>query len=110
MSESNLPNVINNFIAYTNNADSDKFVSLFAEDAVLNDWGTEYHTPKEIARWNQTDNIGKKSQFELVDSKKDGADTWMVTLKVGGNGFNGVSPFKMIVKDDLLESVQILPD
>ncbi|AKP67478.1 nuclear transport factor 2 family protein [Companilactobacillus ginsenosidimutans] len=110
MTENNLPEAIKNFVSYTNSADSEKFVSLFTPNAVLNDWGTEYHTPKEIAKWNQTDNIGKNSQFEIVDSKEDGTNQWIVTLKVSGNGFNGVSPFKMIVKDNKLESVQILPD
>lgn len=110
MSEQILPEAINNFVKYTNTADSENFVKTFTEDAELNDWGTKYQGHKGIASWNQTDNIGKKSQFEVVDAKKESDDTWIVNLKVTGNGFNGVSPFKMIVKGDLLQSVQILPD
>ena len=106
----NLPVAITNFIKTTNNADSTGFVNLFTNDAVLNDWGTEYHGPAEIAKWNQTDNIGKKSHFELVDAKKNPDDSWIVNLKVSGSGFNGMSPFKMLVVGDQLKGVQILPD
>ncbi|MBL3531488.1 nuclear transport factor 2 family protein [Companilactobacillus zhachilii] len=110
MSEQTLPEAINNFVNYTNTADSENFVKTFTTDAILNDWGTEYKGHEGIASWNQTDNIGKKSQFEVVNAKKESDNTWIVNLKVTGNGFNGVSPFKMIVKDNLLQSVQILPD
>lgn len=110
MSEQTLPEAINNFVNYTNSADSENFVKSFTEDAVLNDWGTEYQGQKGISSWNQTDNIGKKSQFEVVNAKKENDNTWIVNLKVTGNGFNGVSPFEMEVKGDLLQSVKILPD
>lgn len=110
MSEQTLPEAINNFVNYTNSADSENFVKSFTEDAVLNDWGTEYQGQKGVASWNQTDNIGKKSQFKVVDAKKENDNTWIVNLKVTGNGFNGVSPFEMEVKGDLLQSVKILPD
>jgi len=108
--DTNLPVAITNFINTTNNADSTGFVNLFTTDAVLNDWGTEYHGPNEIAKWNQTDNIGKKSHFELVDAKQNTDEIWTVNLRVSGNGFNGTSPFKMSVTGDKLSGVQILPD
>lgn len=105
-----LPAAITNFINTTNNADSTGFVQLFTADAVLNDWGTEYHGPVGIGKWNQTDNIGKQAHFELVDFTQNDDDSWTVNLAVTGNGFNGTSPFKMVVVKDQLQSVQILPD
>jgi len=105
-----IPTVITNFITTTNNADSTGFVALFTTDAVLNDWGTEYHGPSEIAKWNQTDNIGKQSHFELVDAIQNNNGSWTVNLTVSGNGFNGTSPFQMTVVGGQLQSVQILPD
>jgi len=110
MSKTNLPVVINNFIKYTNEGNSESFVGLFSEDASLNDWGNIYNGPKEISTWNKTDNIGKQSHFELVDAKEDSSGNWIVNLKVTGNGFNGTSPFEITVKDELIQSVQILPD
>ncbi|MFC6322696.1 nuclear transport factor 2 family protein [Companilactobacillus baiquanensis] len=110
MDQNNLPEAINNFIKYTNDGDSEKFISIFSKDATLNDWGNIYHQPKEIAIWNKTDNIGKKSHFELVDAKETGIDTWVINLKVSGNGFNGTSPFEIVLEKDLIKSLQILPD
>lgn len=110
MPDLTLPTAIATFISATNAADSDQFVAQFTTDAVLNDWGTEYHGPTEIAKWNQTDNIGKQSHFELQDFTQDNATTWTVQLVVTGQGFNGTSPFRMTLKDDLLANVTILPD
>lgn len=53
----------------------------------------------EIARWNQTDNIGKQSHFDLVDIEGDGPD-YVVTLKVSGNGYNGTGPMTITVDGD----------
>jgi len=92
----------------TNNADSTGFVALFTPDAVLNDWDTEYHGPSEIAKWNQTDNIGKQSHFELVDAIQNDNGSWTVNPTVSGN--NGTSPFQMVAVGEQLQSVQILPD
>lgn len=110
MSQTNLPKAINNFIKYTNEGDSEQFVAQFSKDSTLNDWGNIYNTPKEIAVWNKTDNIGKQSHFELVDAKETNTDKWLVNLKVSGNGFNGTSPFEIIIENDLIKSLQILPD
>lgn len=110
MDDLTLPSAITNFIAATNAGDSQQFVAQFTPDAVLNDWGTEYHGPAEIANWNQTDNIGKQSHFELQDFTQDDATTWTVQLVVTGNGFNGTSPFRMTIKDNRLVNVTILPD
>jgi len=110
MDDLTLPTVITDFINTTNAADSAGFVALFAADATLNDWGNEYHGPDGIAKWNQTDNIGKDSHFELVDFQQDSATDWTVQLAVTGNGFNGTSPFKFSVADNKLTLVAILPD
>ncbi|KRK36307.1 nuclear transport factor 2 family protein [Levilactobacillus parabrevis] len=110
MDDLTLPAAIAAFITATNAADSDQFVAQFTPDAVLDDWGTTYNGPTEIAKWNQTDNIGKQSHFELEDFTQDNAMTWTVQLNVTGNGFNGTSPFRMTIKDDLLVRVEILPD
>ncbi|MGX6427722.1 nuclear transport factor 2 family protein [Levilactobacillus yonginensis] len=110
MDDLTLPTAITNFITTTNDADSEQFVAQFAPDAFLDDWGNVYRGPAEIAKWNQTDNIGKESQFALQDFTQDDATTWTVHLNVTGKGFNGVSPFRMTIKNDLLASVEILPD
>lgn len=105
-----LPNAIQKFIDATNNADSEGFVAAFTTNGSINDWGNEYDGADRIARWNQTDNIGKQSHFELVDFKDQGANKWLVNLKVTGNGFNGTSPFTFELEGDQIKSMVISPD
>lgn len=49
MDDLTLPAAIAAFITATNAADSDQFVAQFTPDAVLDDWGTTYNGPAEIA-------------------------------------------------------------
>lgn len=76
----------------TNRGDSDAFVSAFAPDAVLNDWGRRFTGHDEIARWNANENIGVQSRFEALGATKDG-DTTTVQIQVTGNGYNGGGAF-----------------
>lgn len=106
-----IPTPIATFISTTNAGDSDAFVAAFTEDGSLNDWGRVVHGHDGIRSWDSTDNIGKQSQFELIDIAGD-ADphTYLVHLKVSGKGFNGVSPFRFTLRGELIERVVIVPD
>ena len=42
----------------TNRSDSDAFVTAFAADGVIDDWGRTFTGYAEIARWNTNENIG----------------------------------------------------
>ena len=64
LSLSDLDAAIQAFFDATNAADSDAFVAAFADDAVLIDWGREFHGHAEIARWNANENIGVQSQID----------------------------------------------
>lgn len=106
-----LPAPIATFIAATNAGDSDAFVANFTEDGSLNDWGRVVHGHAGVREWDRTDNIGKHSQFELVEFTEEAAErTYLVQLKVSGQGFNGVSPFRFTLRDGLVESVVIVAD
>jgi len=106
-----LPSPIAAFIDATNAGDSDAFVAAFTEDGTLDDWGRVARGHDGIRAWDRTDNIGKQSQFELVDiAEETEPDTYLVHLKVTGNGFNGTSPFRFTLRGDLIESVVIVPD
>lgn len=106
-----IPSPISAFIDATNAADPDAFVAAFAEDGSLDDWGRVARGHDGIRAWDRTDNIGKQSRFELVDiTEGDGSETYLVHLKVTGNGFNGTSPFRFTLRDGLIESVVIVPD
>ncbi|MDQ0729149.1 nuclear transport factor 2 family protein [Microbacterium sp. W4I20] len=105
------PAPISAFIDATNAGDSDAFVAAFTEDGSLNDWGRVASGHEGIRHWDQTDNIGKQSQFELINiAAESEPDTYLVHLQVSGNGFNGVSPFRFTLRDDRIERVVIVPD
>lgn len=110
MTTTQIPTPIQNFIDTTNAGDSAAFVANFTPDAVLTDWGTVYAGTDRIAAWNQSDNIGRKSQFTLIAATENTPDHWTVQLRVSGQGFNGESPFNFVVAGDQLASVAILPD
>ena len=106
-----IPSPIAAFIDATNAGDSDAFVAAFTEDGSLDDWGRVAHGRDGIREWDRTDNIGKRSHFELVDiADETEPDTYLVHLNVTGGGFNGTSPFRFVLRGDLIESVVIVPD
>jgi hypothetical protein len=72
----------------TNREDSTAFLAAFSDDAMISDWGREFHGKTEIATWNDNENIGVNSRIEAIDATRSGDDT-TVTIRVTGNGYNG---------------------
>ena len=105
---SELPAPIRAVIDATNAGDSAAFVAAFAEDAVLVDWGKEFHGREGVASWDETDNIGRGSRFRVVGSERDGED-WIVSLEVTGGGFNGTSDFRFALAGNLVSRMEITP-
>ena len=88
-----VPAPLQAFIDATNRGDSEAFTSVFAEDAVLDDWGRTFHGRDGVASWNRTDNIGNNRDFDLVGIEMtDDPDQVVATLAVSGGGFNGTGP------------------
>lgn len=108
MTSIDTPAPIQAFIDATNRGDTEAFVAAFTDDAYLNDWGREFHGHDGVRSWDRTDNIGKQSQFELLGLEPgDGPDSYVATLKVSGNGFNGTGPMAFQLRDGLIASVRI---
>ena len=108
MTENQLPAAIANFVDATNRGDSDAFVAAFTEDADLNDWGREFHGHEGVSSWNRTDNVGVRSHFEFVRAEPGGApDSYVVTLTVAGDGFNGTGPMNFELRDGRIASLRI---
>jgi hypothetical protein len=103
-----VPAPIRAFIDATNDGDSARFVAAFTDDAHLEDWGRHFHGHDRIADWDRTDNIGVRSHFDLI-SCEPGAEpeTYVVVLRVTGNGFNGTGPFAVRLRDGLIADVRI---
>jgi hypothetical protein len=83
----------------TNAADTPAFLAAFSDDAYLEDWGRGFHGRAGAASWNETDNIGKNSHFEVL-AQHDEDDTQVVTIKVTGGGYNGTGDIVFTVVGD----------
>lgn len=102
-----IPAAIRTFVAATNSGDSAAFVAAFTPDAYLNDWGREFRGRDGVSQWNTTDNIGVQAHFDLVDADRASLNTYVVTLAVSGNGYNGTSPMTFVLHDGLIASLSI---
>ena len=83
----------------TNAGDTAGFLAAFSDDAYLEDWGRGFHGKAGAASWNETDNIGKRSHFEVLGQRDEG-DTQVVTIKVTGGGYNGTGDIVFTVAGD----------
>lgn len=103
-----LPEPIRTFIDATNRGDTDAFVNAFTDDANLNDWGREFSGHQGVRKWDSTDNIGVRSHFELVEwAAEPEPDTYLVTLTVTGDGYNGTGPMRFQLRDGRIADLRI---
>lgn len=102
-----LPAPIQKVFDATNSADSAGFVAAFAEDGFINDWGRQLNGSAGIASWDQTDNIGKQASWEALSVEEQSPDRYLVSIKTGGNGYNGVSPFVFTLAGGKIHSMVI---
>lgn len=110
MTKTPLPDPIAEFIAATNAGDSDRFVAVFTDDAVLEDWGRVFHGRDGAASWNESDNIGRRSHFELVECEAGSEPgAYIITVTVSGDGYNGTSPIDFIVRGERIARMTIAP-
>ena len=76
----------------TNRGDSAAFLATFADDAVLVDWDRTFSGKAEIAKWNESDNIGVQSHLRVTGVERSMTGV-RVTVAVTGNGYNGDGTF-----------------
>ena len=101
-----LPQPVAALIEAANANDTDAFLASLAPDAVVDDWGREFHGPDEIRGWSDREFIGVDVSLEVTAvEQSDGATT--VTATVGGHGFNGPSHFTFDVDRDRVARMQI---
>ena len=102
------PAAIRAFIDATNAGDSDAFVAAFTPDATLDDWGRKFTGHAGVRSWDRTDNIGVQSHFDLlaIEPGQD-PDSYVVTIRVRGNGYNGTGPMTFRLRDGLVASLRI---
>ena len=102
------PVAIRTFIDSSNEEDTERFLASFTDDATLDDWGRVFRGRSGIAGWNDSDNIGKHSRFDVVEvAAGSSAGEYVVTVDVTGEGYNGLGTMTFVVADDLVKSVVI---
>jgi hypothetical protein len=102
------PTPIREFIEATNAGDSERFVAAFTQDAYLNDWGREFHGHRGVATWDRTDNIGKKSRFQLHSVRAGGSPgEFRADITVTGDGYNGRGTMAFTLNGDLISRLVI---
>jgi SnoaL-like protein len=79
---------IRTMIDATNRGDSEALLAVFADDAVLTDWGRTFSGKAEIARWNSEENIGTRNKILVTGVKRSGQEI-TVSVFVSGRGYNG---------------------
>ena len=86
------------------------FVAAFTEAAFLSDSGSEFVGHEGVAEWDRTDNIGKRSHFDVLAVKPgDGGEQFVVTVVVSGDGFTGTSDLDVTVRGDRITRLVIAP-
>jgi len=95
-------------IEATNTGDHNAFVAAFSDDAYVEDWGRQFRGREGVASWDRTDNIGRNADFEPRDTRQVGT-SYVVTLDVTGDGFNGTSDFVFEIDGDVIRSMVIKP-
>ena len=86
--------------------DTEAFLAMFVEGAVVDDWGREFAGTDAIRGWSDREFIGKHVSLK-IDAIQQQGDLTVVTAQVGGDGFNGPSHFSFLIDGDLVARVTI---
>ncbi|WP_106814796.1 nuclear transport factor 2 family protein [Microbacterium timonense] len=103
-----VPAAIRDFLDSTNRADTDAFLAVFTNDAVLDDWGRTFHGRDGIRDWNRTDNIGVQAHIDLVSCRAlEPAGVYEARVSVSSGRFNGTGTMTFTVTGDRIASLRI---
>ena len=86
--------------------DTQAFLAMFVEGAVVDDWGREFAGTDAIREWSDSEFIGKHVSLK-IDAIQQQGDLTVVTAQVGGDGFNGPSHFSFLVDGDRVSRMTI---
>jgi ketosteroid isomerase-like protein len=107
---SDVPIAIQAFVDATNAGDTEAFLAVFTEDAFLSDWGREFVGHDGVAAWDRTDNIGKRSHFQVLGVKPGvGDQQFIATMMVSGDGYNGTGDLEFTLRGDRVARLVIAP-
>jgi SnoaL-like protein len=97
---------IGTMIDATNQGDTETLLSVFADDAILTDWGRTFSGKAEIARWNSDENIGTKNKIRVTAVERAGKEV-KVSVVVSGSGYNGSGVLSFQVEGHFIQRLVI---
>ncbi len=90
----------------TNRGDRDALLGAFAGDATLIDFGRTFAGKREIARWNDNENIGTQNRITVTSVDRSGPSV-AVGVTVTGNGYNGGGSLHFALENDRITRLLI---
>jgi ketosteroid isomerase-like protein len=108
-----LPPVIAAYLKASNEADSDAFLGVFTDDALVNDIQREFSGKAAIGKWAEREIFGAKVTMEVVRAIDHHGDV-IVTAKIDGTYDKTGLPdpliltFYFTVRDDKITMLLIL--
>ncbi|MDB5344361.1 MAG: hypothetical protein JWP89_2738 [Schlesneria sp.] len=78
-----LSSPVDGYVQATNRHDPKAFIGLFADDALVDDAGREFHGLAAIKAWSDSDIFDAHVTFEVLQAVNNGKDT-ILTTKVDG--------------------------
>ncbi len=101
-----IPQPILAFFESSNRRDAAGVVACFTPTAILDDWGRHFEGHEGVSSWDRTDNTGVQAHIEPVGVRAAG-DTFVVTVKVSGKGFNGTGHMHFELDADKIARLDI---
>ena len=110
MSRTKLPASIARYFEGANAHDADAASSLFAEDAVVHDEGSDHVGQPAIRRWVQS-TIDRYATKLVVESSSESSDATMVVVRMSGSfpGSPATARFVFQLADGLITHLDIKP-
>lgn len=101
-----IPEPVASFITAMNRHGHEAFLDAFAEDPLVDGWGTEYHGLAAIKEWSDRELLGADGTFTPSVVRQDGT-----AIEVGGDWrssfANGPSLFRFVVRNEKIVSMTI---
>ena len=91
------PEIVALVVAAVNTGDTAAFLDLFHEAGTVDDCGSLYRGRQQIKAWSDRELIGAKAHFRMRSSGHHG-DTVSILVDVGGDGFNGPSQLRFMLR------------
>jgi hypothetical protein len=106
MQKTDLPTPIAHLLHAVHQHDTDAFLSCFAPDGQVNDWGTHYVGSRAIRKWSDREFIGAKIVLTLTKVEHKDREISLFVM-VGGQGFTGPSRFSFALEAEKIKEMRI---